>query len=164
MKTGVLLSPGDAPEVFDHVLSLRREIAFSGTGFMQSNGGPTSLRVHVDLPGRSWRLEEEDGEVFAEHRDGVTTAPDGAVQAAIDESLPFLPLKFVFLHRLPVWGRKRDDYRPILVESAGGEDLLITFAHLEDPATRGTVVVDAALGIVTQLIRPTDMARLTVDP
>jgi hypothetical protein len=77
-------------------------------------------------------------------------------------SYPFFPVhdsvKLLFPLELPIWGRSRDDYRPVSADTDGERTILIC-RHKHDAAVIGTLTIDARHGHATDWISPMNSIR-----
>ncbi|WP_166880128.1 hypothetical protein [Salinibacterium sp. ZJ450] len=69
-------------------------------------------------------------------------------------------VKLLFPLELPIWGRTRDDYRPVSAD-AEKDRLILICRHKHDAAVIGTLTVDTLHGHATDWISPLTTVRYT---
>lgn len=147
MRYDAVLSEAEAREVLDEVLAATTHDTVAGRGVFQQGSDHYQFAAELDVPGERWRMVTSKNRTFS-FEDGVITWPvDPPTPAEFGRGMP-LPLQLLHPVRLLLWGRGRESFRPMLVQRIGSFSTLITFEHRDDPAFRGTLVLDRQLGVI----------------
>lgn len=135
--------------ILEEAMGSRR---FHATGLEQhgdgSDGRMSVSHLEVDLFQSAWYVQTRNhlGEVLKErwHEDGVTVSPEFQGESPMDRLIPF-PLRMVFLWRLPIWGRRCDDYVPLVIQANEEGNYLITLRRFSSSErhVHGGIELDA---------------------
>ena len=147
MRYDAVLSEADAAGVLDEVLVATAHDTIAGRGVCQQGAGHYQFAAELDVSGERWRMVTSDNANYS-YENGVVSFPVDPPRAA--EFGVGMPLPVQLLHpvRLLLWGRGRESFRPMLVQRIGSFSTLITFEHRDDPAFRGTLVLDRRVGVI----------------
>lgn len=149
-----VLQRADTDEVVDALRELERPRRLSGRGVAQSRDELRQFAFAADEVGEWWTIAFEDGR-HERYRDGTYAFRDGRndeqVPGGFFNPLP-LVLQMLWPTRILTWANPAGSFFPMLAQPLGRHSILFTFEHIEDPAYRQTLVVDARSGIATKLV------------
>ena len=127
--------------------------------------GDYTASFHVEawpLEGR-WTTTSEATGVTISYA-AVTQIMSRAGEEVVRPSYPLLPtdesVSLAFPLSLPIWGRTRDDFKPVSAERVGDE-AVVTLRHRTDPQIVGSLVVNLARGHAIRLMSPMSSVQLT---
>lgn len=167
-----VLAPEEGAKLLPIFQASMRPCRFHATGIVQSRGGSDGsmsvYHIEVDLLQRAWyeRSQNHLGEVLGEtwHEDGVTMTPDFRGECPVDR-FTSLPLRMVFMWRLPIWGGRFGDYAPLVVQANEEGNYLITLRRLGERHVHGGVVLDAEhLVLLDYALRDQHVMLLDIRP
>ena len=160
MKFDTILTPAASPSVLAEVVRLTTHRSVWARGVSQSASSLSQFVAEVDAVTEAWHLVTESGRERG-FRDGIAVGePDPPTPSSFSRSMP---QQVQLLHpvALPMWGRGRESFYPMLAQRIGGHSILLTFEHVNDPAFRATMVIDEAVGAVRKFARLGDVTILT---
>lgn len=160
MRFDTILTTADSPSVLAEVVRLTTHRSVWARGVSQSDSSLSQFVAELDAGAEAWHLVTESGRARW-FRDGVMVAePDPPTPVPFARSMPG---QVQLLHpvALPMWGRGRESFYPMLAQRIGAHSILLTFEHVNDPAFRSTMVIDEAVGAVRKFARLGDVTILT---
>ncbi len=149
-----VLRRADTAEVVAAVGELEQPRSLAGRGIAQSSDGLVQFAFAVDQTDDWWELTCEDGR-HEDYREGTYSYRSSRnhehVAAEFFRPMP-QALQMLWPTRLLTWANPHGSFYPVLAQSLGRHSILFTFEHVDDPAYRQTLVMDARSGIATRLI------------
>jgi hypothetical protein len=102
-----------------------------------------------------WRIESTDGltEFTPENSQITYSNMAPATVYALTHQVP-TEVGLLFPLRLPVWGRRRDTWEPIMVEDNGAGEHIVYLRGMFDRSMSASVVLDTKYSVARRLITP----------
>lgn len=151
IRFDTVLARADTSRVVAAVDELGSERRLSGRGAFQSNSTLRQFEFAVDEREQWWVLTYDDGQQ-QRFRDGIVQfGQEGPRDAEFFRPMPQV-LQMLWPTRLLTWANPHGSFYPVLVQQIGQRSILFTFEHVDDPAFRQTLVMDADTGIAKRLI------------
>ncbi|TFD88620.1 hypothetical protein E3T61_12405 [Cryobacterium lactosi] len=160
MEFDTILTPADSPSVLAEVVRLTTHRSVWARGVSQSAASLSQFVAELDAGAEAWHLVTESGSARW-FRDGIAVAePDPPIPMPFARSMP-QQVQLLHPAALPMWGRGRESFFPMLAQRIGGHSILLTFEHVNDPAFRSTMVIDLAVGAVRKFASLGDVTVFT---
>lgn len=149
-----------SPNVLNELVALRTYSSVRAKGVSQSGQSHYQFVAELDAKAQEWHLVDDQGRRSSAVGTWLLQDRDASLEVVFPRGMP-KALQMLYPEALLMWGRQGESFYPMLVQEIGHRSLLITFEHIEDPASRATAVVNRFTGIIEKLAIRGDIIILT---